>query len=252
MRLVSTWHLHTWRVSYCHQTDEVPRPPSAIHFQEDYWQNRTAPVPLTFTWPNPFQFEQFESPSLQTALDFSEWQNLVAPVFVYAVAHVFAQDDVLVAPASTLHLAEFYWLNPVAPIAAYPVPKVFADDDVIEIPPPCLGEDYFRSYIVTSIWTYAPTAFMVDETLVPVPPLVDEDLWVNAVLPVAAANYIALPYLPDPEELPAGSFIGYLPGTVIGSGQIEGVMGNGAVSISKPIGGGKISGVTGGGRINDR
>jgi len=249
-QLVNTWHLHTWRVSYCHQTDEVPRPPSAIHFEEDYWQNRTAPVPLTFRWPNPWIFEQFESPSLETALVFDEWKNLVAPVHVYPVPQVFSQDDVFVAPASTLHLAELYWLNPVAPVFSGPVPKVFSDDDVIEIQPTCLGEDYFRSYIVTSIWTYAPTAFTVDDVIIPTPPIRDEDFWVSPVAPIQATNFVALPYLPDPEELPAASLIGLVPDGVQGSGMIEGIFGSGVATVPRVSGSGQIRGVTGGGKID--
>src|SRR5438132_3862885 len=42
----------------------------------------------------------------------------------------------------------------------------------------------------------------------PQAPRVDEDYWQNPVAPVAGSLYQALPYLPDVEELPAGSLFG--------------------------------------------
>jgi len=91
-------------------------------------------------------------------------------------------------------------------------------------------------------------AFRDDETIIPTPPIQDEDLWWQPPAMIAAGYYLPLPYLPDVEEIPAGSLIGLVPDGVQGSGTVSIVYGKG--TIGEASGGGKISGITGGGRID--
>jgi hypothetical protein len=237
------------RIRYQFQPDEIPRPPSAIHTDEDFWQNRVPPIPLTLTWPNPWIFEQGESATLFGHYD-DFWVSGVAPVFAYSLPQLFNANDELHFVPMTFSVDEIFWVNPVAPIAVYPVPKVFTDDEVTQVVPLCFDADFWQN-AVAPIPSYIPPLVFIADDLITIPlPVRDEDFWSNPVAPVQATNYVRLPYVPDPEEIPAGSLIAYIPFGAQGVGSIQAVFGSGTVTASKPIGGGKIGGIMGEGKIN--
>lgn len=237
-------------VRYQHQPDEVPHPPTSIHTDEDYWRNAVPPVPLNFRWPHPWTFEQNESPTLESALVYDEWQNLVRPVFVWAVPQVFDVNDELHFVPATLSIDDLAWSNPVAPLFSGPVPRVFLDDNVIEIPPPGLAEDYWFNPPRKRMCIIYTFVLRDDDVVIPTPPIRDEDCWINSVAPVAASNYLPLPYLPDPEEIPAGSLAGAIPSAVQGVGMVRVVYGSGEAVVPGVGGKGTITGIKGGGRID--
>ena len=239
---------YSLRLIYFPQPDELPQPPVAIHADEDFWVNRVAPVWFSLLAPGPWQFDQNESPTLQTALDFSDWQNPVAPIRAYPVPQIFSFDDVFVAPAPTLAADEDFWLLCLIYTIAQNVPRAFSDDELTEIVPPIQDEDFWRNP-VAPVFAYSARVFLDDEIFPVAPPIRDEDLWINAVAPVAASNWLRLPYLPDAEEIPAGYlFVGSVP-EVLGVGTVTlQVSGAGTVGVNE--GAGQIAAATGEGRIN--
>jgi hypothetical protein len=146
---------------------------------EDFWVNAVAPGPIPLTFGKLYLPDPEESAGFffgQPDEDF--WQNPVFPV-VASLGKLYLPDpEENPAGFVLIRLDEDFWQNAVAPISAYTPSLVFSDDDVI----------------------------------VPQPPLpFDEDFWQNAVAAIPGVQYVPLPYLPDPEEIPAGSLIPPIP-----------------------------------------
>ena len=87
--------------------------------EQDYWQNPTAPVPLTLTWPQQWPFDE-QTPLLFGQPDEDFWQNPVAPVpltFLWPQPWSFDAGEIVAQPV-TFTPDEYFWQNPVAPVAA--------------------------------------------------------------------------------------------------------------------------------------
>jgi hypothetical protein len=237
------------RLIYLHQPDELASPPTFIHADEDFWQNRVAPTPLTFRRLDAWTFDQNEQASgLQIGLDFADvWQNPVAPVRVYPVPQVFTFDDTFVAPAPVLRTDEDLWSVRPGPVWAFPVPRVFLSDDETQIVPPCVDEDFWVNP-VAPVWSYRGIAFSDDDVFQIEPPAMDETYWQNATTPLQAANWLRLPYLPDPEEIAAASLYGPPAPTVLGVGVAVENSGVGVAGIASGLG--QIIEASGEGRVN--
>ena len=230
---------------YFHPPDEVPQQPT-LRIEENEWRNPVSPAWFSLLSPWPWQFEQHESPTLETALVFDEWQNSVAPVHTYAVPPCYTADDVFVAPQPTIAVEEDWSIRP-APVAAYAVPRVFVDDETLVPVPPIQDEDFWTS-AVAPIFTYPARVFLADDVIQIEPPARDEDYWQSGVSPVAASIYLLLPYLPDPEEIPASSLVVESAPDVLGVGGVAVVSGTGTVS--EKVGVGQAGLASGSGGIN--
>ena len=71
-------------------------------------------------------------------------------------------------------------------------------------------EDFWVNLVRPSVVQVPLIAFSDDEVIAS-PLVLDEDFWLNLVAPVTASQYQYLPYLPDAEEIPAGSLIPPIP-----------------------------------------
>jgi hypothetical protein len=233
---------------YVFLPDELPQQPSILHADEDYWLCRVAPVWFSLLAPGPWQFEQNESPTLQTALDFSDWTNPVAPIRAYPVPQTFTFDDVFTSPAPTLAADEDFWTCGVAPVASCRVPRAFSDDELAEIVPPIQDEDFWRNP-VAPVFAYSARVFLDDEIFPVAPPIRDEDFWSNAVAPIAASNWLPLPYLPDADEIPAGYLFVVSVPEVLGVGTVTPQV-SGAGTATASAGVGRVDLVAGDGRVN--
>ena len=73
-------------------------------------------------------------------------------------------------------------------------------------------EDFWKNPVnPIATGNYVPLPYLPDTEEIPAGSLhgqADEDFWKNPVSPIATANYVPLPYLPDAEEIPAGSLHG--------------------------------------------
>jgi hypothetical protein len=230
---------------YVFPPDELPQP-ATLRMEESEWRNPVAPGWFTLRWPHPFAFEQNESPTLQTALDFSEWENPVAPAFVNTVPQIFTADDVFVAPQPMLAVEEDWNVKP-APVFAFPVPRIFGDDETLVPTPPIQDEDYWTSG-VAPVWCYPATVFLADDVIQFASPIQDDYAWQSNIAPAVASNWLQLPYLPDPEEIPAGTLIVESTPTVLGSGAVAAVSGAGVVTMA--VGAGQAGVASGEGGIN--
>jgi hypothetical protein len=229
------------QIFYCHQSDEIASAP-VLHIEETEWTSHVAPVWFSLRAPSPWQFEQNESPTLETALVFDEWQNPVRPQFVYAVPQVITADDIFIAAQPTIALEEDWNVKP-APVAFYPAPRVYSDDEVWTPTPPCFDEDFWTNP-VAPVFAYAVRVFWDDDFIFPQPPARDEDYWQNAAAPVAVSNFLRAP---DVDELP-GFFFVASPLDVVGVGSISPVAGAGSTATS--TGAGNVGIATGLGKVN--
>ena len=125
-------------------------------------------------------------------------------------------------PAGTLWAVpeEFYWQNPVAPVAAAIFQRLPYLPDPEELPAGSLlkftspDEDYWQNPQITQITRippslYQPLPVAAGESAEVIPPVVfqpEEDFWKNPAAPVPLA--FGPLYLPDPEEIPAGTLEG--------------------------------------------
>lgn len=184
---------------------------------EDYWQNPVPPVPFTFAWPNPSQFEQHDpAGSLFGQPDEDYWQNRVRPAVTPPPPTFFTDDDVAVTPPPALQADEDFWENPVAALPGknlplylwdaeevsaatlfgqadedywlqlrqqplVSLPRFFTDDDVAVAAAAPLNVDEDPLFLPRP-WPSAQNvaAFSEDSAIVPQPvPLhTDEDFWV--------------------------------------------------------------------------
>jgi hypothetical protein len=175
------------------------------------------------------------------------WKSGVAQVSGWWISKAFSDDDLPLTQPVTLQADEDFWFNPVLPIQApsfcpqqwtfdvqepagnlsaqtdelfwapqippqqwIRTPQAFSDDEVLEIAAVTFSpdEDYWQPRIQPPTGLWQIHAFS-DEDLI-FSPTEDEDYWQNPVLPVQAKNFIALPYLPDAEQVPTGFLRGQL------------------------------------------
>jgi hypothetical protein len=230
---------------YYHQPDEVPQL-ATLHVEETEWQCRVTPIPFTLRWPNPSQFEQGESPTLETALVFDEWESLVQPVWAYPLPQLFTSDETITAPAAVLGIDEDFPVTTASPIV-YALPRVFIVDDEIVPTPPNFDEDFW-SNAVAPVWCYPAIVFLADDVIQFASPIQDDYAWQSNIAPAVASNWLQLPYLPDPEEIPAGFLIVASSPTVLGAGEAAMVSGAGSVDTNAGIGAAVLP--TGTGRVN--
>jgi hypothetical protein len=154
---------------------------------ELYWQQLVQPTPASLAWPQQWAFEQTDATgALYLSLDEGLPGPLPAPVpstYLLLQQWPFEQNE----PAgsfSTLH-DEIFWA-PQIPAYNWPQPTAFTSvmgtDEVLAFPPNTGQDEDFWNYFVTP-----------------------------SVPPVPDAMFLRFPYLPDPEEIPAGSLQPFIP-----------------------------------------
>ena len=180
---------------------------------EQYWQNGVAPVQASLALLQPFAFEQNEqAANLVGFTDEVFWQNPVAPV--PASMWVLRQDAFEQHDANgnlTLVLDDGFQPNFVPPVPGSLAllqqwtfdqnesPSLYAIHD----------EDFWQNQVPPVNWSY-PLPFVYDDVIASVPNTgEDEDLWSQfvapSVPPVPPSMFLRFPYLPEPEEIPAGT-----------------------------------------------
>lgn len=149
----------------------------AAFTDELFWQQLVQPVSASLIWPQPWAFEQTDATGA-LVLDLDEGLGGPLPVPVPASLALLQQwpfeQNEPAGSLTTLH-DETYWANPVPPVV-WPQPSVFTYDDTPPVSP-TTGQD-------EDFWNYFVTPF---------------------VPPVPASMVLVFPYMPDPEEIPAGS-----------------------------------------------
>jgi hypothetical protein len=197
---------------------EVPQPTTTI-VDEDYWQ-QCPPFPAVAIVYRALQFldpEEIPAGSLYGQFDEDFWNNPVAPV-APALYQRLPLYDVEEIPAGSLYgqFDEDFWQNPVVPVQSvlYRSP-VLGDQE--EVPAGSLlngipDEDFWLNPakpIAATLYQPLPYFFDPVDYVTLSQPVQDEDFWLQQFLPppVIAANYLRLPYLPDPEEIPANSLV---------------------------------------------
>ena len=227
------------RLPYLPDPEEIKvSPPATINFDEDFWQHQIQPptnrlIPMfgsseaAAPGTPPFQLDEeiyippiIPEPLVQFIFftedgsavagiqpDEDFWQNPVAPVSSYPVPFVFNTNEDITLPTV---FDEDFWQNPVAPTWSYPIPAVFIDAAEL---PQAIGEpdeDFWENSVLpVAASNYVPLPYLPDHEEIPAGNLrgcIDEDFWTNPVAPVVGANFIKLPYLPDPEELTVSPF----------------------------------------------
>lgn len=202
--------------------DLLPQVPA----YDDVWLQLVPPVSQTFVWPQQWFFEQNESTNLvaftaeehawpvpvpvpATLALVQQWPfeqndpagNLSAPAF----EETLWQNRVFPVPDSLrllqpwqfeqnepgglrTNIDELYWLNWVPAISGYPVPAIYfqlfggsADEIVVQQSTATVDEIYWGPQV-------SPIIF-----------------------PVQATSLLVYPYQPDPEEIPAGSLVPFIP-----------------------------------------
>jgi hypothetical protein len=100
--------------------------------EQDYWQNPTAPVPLTLTWPQQWPFDE-QTPFLFAPPDELFWQNPVAPISAtFLVPQPWFDAVEIGQPSVTFQPDEDFWQQLVAPIpATFTWPQQWTFDEQI-------------------------------------------------------------------------------------------------------------------------
>lgn len=201
--------------------------------EDPIWLQLTPPVSASLVWPQPFTFEQNDSPTLTSFTD-----EVYSPVLVQPVPDsiwllrqdAFDTQD----PAGSLTLVlddAFFSLN----IPGVPLPDPgslallqqwpFEQNEPAGSLRNTVDEDFWINPVPPVNWPQ-PKVFVFDEQIVPQSTaVVDEDFWSGFgqpfVPPVPQSFYIDLPYgagfglLTDPEEIPAGSLFTPIPPPVV-------------------------------------
>lgn len=193
--------------------------------EDVFWPQFVPPVADRLLWPQPFTFEQNEQAAgLVAFTDEIFWQNPTPPVA--DSLYVLRQDlfDEQVPSGSlTLILDDGFQPNFVQPLPdslrllqQWPFEQLDPSGSLYYL----RDEDFWQNPVSPVVWPQ-PAVFVFDEQIVAQPSSGrDEDFWNLLVPPVAAANYIALPYgagfgFTDPEEIPAGSLFVPIPPTPV-------------------------------------
>ena len=151
-----------------------------------------------------------DAPPLTGQPDEDFWQNPVAPLAAANLLRLPYLPDPEEIPAGALHGQpdEDFYLSPIPPPP--PIIRPFTADD--EITSFLRAEEEYWQNPTAPV----PATNFVRIPLLPDPEEIpagqlrgqpDEDFWQNAVRPVPAANVLRFPYLPDPEEIPAGNLV---------------------------------------------
>jgi hypothetical protein len=192
--------------------DEIPA--NSLHGlqDEDFWQNPVTPVPATISLLLPFSIDPEFNPagSLSGQPDEDYWQNPVPPVASYPVPFVYTDKEEIPAGSLYVHPDEDYWTNPVPPVSLT-FGRLYSPD-LDDVPAGSFHgvyeDDSWINWVRPVPYFIPPIVFSDDEITVPTPPApIEEDFWQNAVATVSATNYVSFPYLPDAEEIPAGSLV---------------------------------------------
>jgi hypothetical protein len=195
--------------------EQVPQFPA----EDDFWPQYVAPVPASLLWPQQFQFEQFESTNLIAFVEDVFWQNPTPPVpATYGLLQQwpFEQNE----PAGSLNIPAFeetLWQNQVPPV---PDGLRLQQQWVFEQNEPGSlrtnqDEDFWINPVAPVVFVYQQP-FLSDELVVPQSAsTIDEVYWASQVspivFPVPATSILVYPYQPDPEEIPAGSLVPFIP-----------------------------------------
>lgn len=190
--------------------DDLPTPPAASIVEEDYGLLVSA-QPSPFFFVQPFLDDDVAPPQAAppTFVDEDGWIH-PPPALAWLSRPAFADADELPFTAVAAPIAdEDFWNHPQPP-QAWLSPVVFSDADrlpVTVVAAPIADEDFWNHPAPTAQWTaltFTDTDVIVPQ---PAPGEPDEDFWALGPAHVPAAVYSQLPYLPDPEEIPAGSLV---------------------------------------------
>jgi hypothetical protein len=183
--------------------DDFPQQAQANHPEEVYWLNYSA---LPQIAPRQPIAEAEDAPALFGQPDEDFWVSGVAPVQAATYRDPVSRDAEDV-PTLFGQYDEDFWVSGVAPVQS----TVYRDpvQRDAEDAPFLYGqyeEDYWQSPIPAQGAIFRQP-FTDDDlpVFVPAAPMFDEDFWCSGVAPVQASIYQRLPYIPDPEEIPAGS-----------------------------------------------
>jgi hypothetical protein len=241
-----------WLRLYLPDPEELPAGALFGQPDEDFWQNPVKPVPATLYQRLPLgDPEELPAATLFGTPDEDFWRPPI-PAPSPPLVQPFLDDDVFVqAPAPATIVDEDFWL-PSVPSPQTRPPVAFSDTDDLPVtvaaptvvdedfwlPPVSLpprapplvfvdtddpagslfgqpDEDFYLPPAPSAPWRCAP--FLDTDEIVPqpVPGQPDEDYWTLGPPPVPAAMYLRLPYLPDPEEIPAGNLTAPAPRAVV-------------------------------------
>ena len=190
-----------------------------IIWDEDFWQNPVPPFNYPGFYPQQFSFEQNEIAPQPPVFSPDEdlWNNSVFPsVWPNLCQNQWAFD--VDEPAGSLHGQpdeDFY-----GPPLPWPNIYIFPQQSIFDVQEPAghlfgqPDEDFWSNPVsAVPATVYQRLPYLPDPEEIPagnliVPLPVDELYWQNQSAPVAGSQHLLLPYSPDPEELPAGSLFG--------------------------------------------
>jgi len=143
---------------------------------EYFWQNPTPPVAGSLYQSLPLgDPDEIPAGSLTATVDEYLWFNPTPPV----VGSLFVQlplgdPEEIPAASLTATVDEYFWVNPAV--------------------------NCYQPNLIPVIWLFEQNETGVVATFQP-----EEDFWFNPNFKIQAVSFLAFPYLPDPEEIPAGS-----------------------------------------------
>lgn len=185
--------------------DDLPVAAPAFAPDEDYWD---PPIP----WAQPrvplvFEIEDEPAGSLYGCPDADEVRRNWVPPVPAPLGRVWLPDPEEIPAGTLFGVPEEDRYAPPVPWGQ-PRIQLVPDDEVWAAPAstPALDEDAWLARAPSA--KASARAFRDDDVWVPpavVTPIQDEDFWHNGVPPVQAATFQRLPFLPDPEEIPAGN-----------------------------------------------
>ena len=205
----------TLRQIYLPDAEEIPASTLTATVDEYFWQNQVQPVPATLG--KLYLPDADEIPALHGQYDEDFWQS---PIFPQGqTPQAFRDDDVIVPQAVLFTPDEDFWVNSVSPVQqVFAVPQQVSFDT--QEPAGNLfgqfDEDFWINPVAPVQKTFVvPQQASFEQHDVPSQVVVgvpDEIYWqLGGPQPVAASLYYNLPYLPDVEEIPAGSLIPPVP-----------------------------------------
>jgi hypothetical protein len=209
------------------QPDDDFQVPDFVAAEDPIWLQLVPPVQAQNKWPQQAQFEQFESTNLVAFTTEEHGWPLPVPLpssLALLQQWPFEQNE----PAGSLHGAIFEettWQNPTAPIADSLRPLQqwpFEQNEPAGNLHNTADEDFWHND-VQPIWGYPVPALYFgiingsfDEVIFSQPTTaIDDEFWFPQIgpliFPIPASNLLLYPYQPDPEEIPAGSLVPFVP-----------------------------------------
>jgi len=166
--------------------DPEELPAHSLHGQpdEDFWQNPVAPLPATLYQALPYLPDREDTIFGQFTKEEELWQNPTPPVWWlnnYPQQWTFDVQD----PAGKLYgqFDEDFWQSGVAPVVGYVIPKAITDDDPFVSR---FDEDYWQNPTAPQLCVYTwPQQFTFDQSEFIT--RVDEDYWQLLVAPACPA-----------------------------------------------------------------